>query len=113
MSVLMKPPPPWLVGPSALTVPTFTPPVFASAFPKSESATARVSGVVSKLLDFVRRGERRAAPVDLAEVIESVLPIVRPKARGRADQYGVAFAGADYARAVALRERFSDFQWPE
>ena len=52
---------------------------------ESREGTERVSGVVSKLLDFVRRGERRAAPVDLAEVIESVLPIVRPKARGRAD----------------------------
>lgn len=52
---------------------------------ESREGTERICGVVSKLLDFVRRGERKSDRVDIADVIESVLPIVRPKARGRAD----------------------------
>jgi signal transduction histidine kinase len=46
--------------------------------------TERVRAIVANLLDLARRGERDAGPVDLAEVIGSILPLVRSKARSRA-----------------------------
>jgi signal transduction histidine kinase len=50
---------------------------------ETQEGIARLRGIVDELLRLARTGERVSEPVQLARVVESVLPIVRHEARGR------------------------------
>jgi signal transduction histidine kinase len=50
---------------------------------ETQEGIARLRTIVDELLRLARTGERVSEPVQLARVVESVLPIVRHEARGR------------------------------
>jgi signal transduction histidine kinase len=50
---------------------------------ETQEGVARLRTIVDELLRLARTGERVSEPVQLARVVESVLPIVRHEARGR------------------------------
>jgi signal transduction histidine kinase len=50
---------------------------------ETQEGIARLRAIVDELLRLARTGERGSEPVQLARVVESVLPIVRHEARGR------------------------------
>jgi signal transduction histidine kinase len=50
---------------------------------ETQEGVARLRAIVDELLRLARTGERVSEPVQLARVVESVLPIVRHEARGR------------------------------
>ena len=50
---------------------------------ETQEGVARLRAIVDELLRLARTGERVSEPVQLARVVESVLPIVRHEAKGR------------------------------
>ncbi len=50
---------------------------------ETQEGVARLRSIVDELLRLARTGERVSEPVQLARVVESVLPIVRHEAKGR------------------------------
>jgi signal transduction histidine kinase len=50
---------------------------------ETQEGVGRLRSIVDELLRLARTGERISEPVQLARVVESVLPIVRHEARGR------------------------------
>ena len=50
---------------------------------ETQEGVERLRAIVDELLRLARRGERLSEPVQLARVVESVLPIVRHEAKGR------------------------------
>jgi signal transduction histidine kinase len=50
---------------------------------ETQEGVARLRTIVDELLRLARTGDRISEPVQLARVVESVLPIVRHEARGR------------------------------
>lgn len=57
---------------------------FDSALADSQAGVDRIRSIVTKLLHVARRDTGRFGPVDLNQVVESVLPIVGHEARARA-----------------------------
>jgi signal transduction histidine kinase len=56
----------------------------AEILDECREGTERVRVIVTELLNLARRSDGHEEPVDLAAVVESVLPVVRPLARYRA-----------------------------
>jgi signal transduction histidine kinase len=57
---------------------------FDEVLSETRDGVERVRRVVSELLRLARRGEGPEGPVDLRRIVESILPIVQPEARWRA-----------------------------
>ncbi len=57
---------------------------FDEVLSETRDGVERVRRVVSELLRLARRGEAPEGPVDLCQVVASILPIVQPEARWRA-----------------------------
>jgi signal transduction histidine kinase len=57
---------------------------FDEVLSETRDGVERVRRVVSELLRLARRGEMPEGPVDLCQVVTSILPIVQPEARWRA-----------------------------
>jgi signal transduction histidine kinase len=57
---------------------------FDEVLSETRDGVERVRRVVSELLRLARRSEAPEGPVDLRQVVESILPIVQPEARWRA-----------------------------
>ena len=58
--------------------------LFEEVLLESREGVERIRTIVSELLRLARRGEGEHGPVDLPQVVESVLPILRHEARNRA-----------------------------